>query len=268
MLSYYRASITAGLLLAAATGRQALAAPTRVAVGNGIVDTGRLRPGTTRYLRYEIHGDRRVARDIWQRTVAFEVHDGKRLLHLTQRWDEVSPPSGGGSALEQDSWFDAGTFAPITQVRRVTKADGVVVSGFRFTAAGAVGMQELAGNTRREFSLPYAELPFNFEYDMELLQTLPLREGMDADIPFYDAGIDRKAERYHFKVVGSASIVDWGGREQACWIVTADYNTGSEKSRFWFDKRSGVLVREEATLPAGGTLIKTLLPPEAVGAST
>ena len=238
-------------------------ASTKIAVGDRIVKTGNLSAGTFRYLRYEIHGDKRIARDIWQRTVAFEVRDGRRMLHMTQRWDEVNAPPGSGSALEQESWFDAATFAPVTHVRRLTKPDGKMIAGYRFGPKGVTGMKELAGNLRSDFSLPYAELPFNFEYDMELLQTLPLRKGLDVDIPFYDAGVDKKADRYHFKVAGAATIAGWDGRKVDCWIVTADYNSDTIKSRFWFDKRSQILVREEAGMPDGGILVKTLLPPEA-----
>lgn len=245
------------------TPAASLAASTRFSVGDRAVDTSRLRPGIYRYLRYEIHGTRRTARDIWQRSISYEMKDGRRLLHMTQRWDEANPPPDGASVIEQDSWFDPLTFAPITHIRRATTAAGIVVSGFRFTSAGALGLKDLPDNRRKDFSLSYAELPFNFEYDMELLQTLPLRAGLDADIPFYDAGIDAKADRYHFKVAGSGRITGWDRWPEECWVVTADYNSGTVRSRFWFDKRSQVLVREEASLPDGGTLVKTLLAPEA-----
>jgi hypothetical protein len=95
------------------------------------------------------------------------------------------------------------------------------------------------------------------------LQTLPLADGYTANIVFYDAGIDKKADHYVFKVAGSATIQGWDGRPVDCWLVTADYNTGQIKSRFWFDKKSQVLVREEAPMDKGALLVKTLLPPEA-----
>ena len=241
--------------------------PTVIHVGDGTVDTKRLNPGSHRYLRYTVKDGRRIAQDIWNRTVSFEMKDGRRLLHITQRWDEANAPPGTGSALEQDSWFEPSTFRPITHVRTVTKADGKTVAGYEFKADGAVGMKDLAGNTRRDFAIAYAEWPFNFEYDMELLQTLPLRAGFDANIPFYDAGIDKKSDRYDFKVAGSNSFTGWDGRMVDCWLVTADYNSGVIKSRFWFDKRTYLLVREEASLPDGGLLVKTLLPPEAADKS-
>ena len=235
---------------------------TVIRVGDSIVDTKWLKPGSHRYLRYEVKNGQRMARDIWDRTISFETKDGHRMLHITQRWDEANPPPGTASALDQDSWFEPETFRPITQVRTITKADGKTIGGYRFGAAGVEGMKDLPDNARRDFALAYGEWPFNFEYDMELLQTLPLQAGFNASIPFYDAGVDKQADRYNFKVAGSGDIVGWDGRDIDCWVVTADYKSGTVKSRFWFDKRTHLLVREEAPLPDGGLLVKTLLPPE------
>jgi hypothetical protein len=251
-------------LLILSPGAAALAEPppTVFRVGDGMVRTDRLGPGTHRYLRYAIKDGKRTARDIWTRTISLDMHDGKRLLHIVQRWDEVAPPPGGASALLQDSWFDPVTFRPFTHVRRAQKPQGETVSGFEFGTHGVTGMQDLQGNTKRDFNLGYDEIPYNFEYDMELIQTLPLRAGLVASIPFYDAGIDKKADRYLFKVAGTAEITGWDGKPRSCWLITADYNTGSVKNRFWFDKHTQVLVREEAPMADGGTFVKMLLPPE------
>jgi hypothetical protein len=138
-----------------------------------------------------------------------------------------------------------------------------VVAGYRFLPDKVEGLADLPDNSRKDFSLAYAEPAYNFELDMEFLQALPLADGYAANIVFYDAGIDPKADHYVFKVAGSDRIVGWDGRPVDCWVVTADYNTGKVRSRFWFDKKSQVLIREEAPLDSGGTLVKTLLPPEA-----
>lgn len=98
---------------------------------------------------------------------------------------------------------------------------------------------------------------------MELLQALPLTRGLDVSLPFYDAGIDAKSDRYRFQIAGSARIVGWDGTPVNCLLVTADYNSGIVKGRFWFDKKKHVIIREEQPLDDGGTQVKTLLPPEA-----
>jgi hypothetical protein len=222
-----------------------------------------LHSGSHRYLRYEVRDGKRIAHDIWDRTVSFEMHDGRRLLHITQRWDEVNVVPGGAISLEQDSWFDPMTFRPLTHIRRRTVASQVSVTGYRFLDDKAVGMADLADNQQKDFVLPYAVTPFNFEYDMELIQTLPLHAAYAANIAFYDAGVDKKADRYTFKVAGSDRITGWSGRPVDCWLITADYNTGTVRSRWWVDKVSQVVLREESRRDDGSMFIKTLLPPEA-----
>lgn len=237
--------------------------PITVRMGDGTVDASRLRVGTRRYLRYQEKDGKQTVHDIWTRTVAFEVKDGRRQLHMTQRSEEANPAPGAALLIEQDSWFEVPTFQPTTQVRKVTKSGGQTVSGFKYTQNGVVGMKDLPGNSRSDFSLDYAERPYNFEYDMELFEALPLRRVQDFDIPFYDAGVDRQADRFIFRVVGSQKIAGWDGRPVDCWLMTGDYHSGVVKNRFWIEKRTHILIREEAPLSDGRVFIKALLPPQA-----
>ena len=219
-----------------------------------------LRPGVHRYVRYTVKGTTRTAIDIWTRRIAFERRDGRRRVHIIQHWDEVGRPV----TLDQDSWFAAGTFVPITHVRTVHRDGKVAIGGYRFLADRIVGMDDLAGNARKDFHMASPEPAYNFEYDMELLQTLPLAPGYAASIVFYDAGIDPKPDRYVFRVAGSGRIDGPDGRPLECWIVTADYNTGKVETTFWLDKRTQTIIREEsAPKPDGTYLVKALLPPEA-----
>ncbi|MEO5866373.1 MAG: hypothetical protein ABIS14_06050 [Sphingomonas sp.] len=232
----------------------------RVSVGDRLQRIALLQPDVHRYLRYTIKPDgTRSAIDIWVRSVAFAPGTGaQRRLHMTQRWDEMSDKA----VLNQDSWFEAGTLAPVTHVRKVERDGKVTTGGYRFEAGKVAGMADLADNSRKDFVMAMPEPAFNFEYDMELLQALPLAEGRTFDIPFYDAGVDQKPDRYRFAVVGSDRVRDWTGRPIDCWLVTADYRTGKVVSRFWFAKQGQILIREQATQRDGGILIKTLLPPE------
>ena len=239
----------------------------RVHVGEPPARMRLLKPGVHRYLRYNVKPDgSRSVVDIWERRISLE--DQGRSLHIVQRWDEAD----GKAVLIQDSIFDARNFAPSTHIRHIEQGGKTSIGGYLFASGKVVGMPDLADNSRKDFLMPMPEASFNFEYDMELLQTLPLASGKTFDIPFYDAGIDKKPDRWAFVVAGSALIVDWTGRPIDCWVVTADYHTGKVASRFWFAKQGQVLVREEAQQDDGSLLVKTLLPPEsadkAFGAST
>jgi len=208
--------------------------------------------GVHRYLRYRVLGLQRAPVDIWTRAVAFELHDGKRLMHIVMRWDKVAGPS---EFIEQDSWFEPASFRPLTHVmtRKLRDAAAPEIGGYRFLPDKIVGMSELPENLRKDFAIASSEAAYNFEYDMELLQALPLAEGYSVSIPFYDPG----------KVAGSDRIRGPDGRSLECWLLTADYNTGKIQSRFWFDKKTQIMIREEQPQSDGSILIKTLLEPEA-----
>jgi hypothetical protein len=248
------------LLAGLALAQPARADTLRLKVGEPLARFDRLQSGAHRYLRYTIAPDgTRKAIDIWQRAVSFAPPAPGRpiSLHIVQRWDEVEDKV----VLIQDSWFDSKTFKPQTHIRHLERDGKTTLGGYRFTDTQVVGMADLADNSRKDFVMPLPEPSYNFEYDMEFLQTLPLTAGRTFNIPFYDAGVD-KPGRYNFVVAGSAVIAGPDGKPVDCWLVTADYNTGKIASRFWFAKSTQVLIREEAPQDGGATLVKTLLPPE------
>ena len=208
----------------------------QLAVGQPLPRVGQLQPGTHRYIRYTINSDgSRSIVDIWQRRLSFEI-DQKLgpVIHLVQRWDEV----GGKVVLIQDSYVHRSTFAPITHIRHVERDGKTQIGGYRFVSGKVIGMGELPDNGRKDFVMAMPEASYNFEYDMELLQALPLAQGRVFDIPFYDAGVDPKPDRYRYVVAGDAQIASWDGAVVDCWLVTADYNTGKTKSRFGLRKRA------------------------------
>jgi hypothetical protein len=243
----------------------AAADTTQLKVGDSLSRFNLIQPGVHRYLRYKVKDDRRSAMDIWSRKITFEEKDGRRLMHIVQRWDEISDQAAPPFFLIQDSWFEPGTFRPLTHIRHREHDGKVEISGYRFLPDKIVGIADLPDNLRKDFSIASPEPSYNFEYDMELLQVLPLRNGYEASIPFYDAGFDPPA-RYNFAVAGSAVVAGPDGHLIECWIVTADYNTGKVVSKFWFDKRTQVLIREEQAQEDGSFLVKTLLNPESADA--
>jgi hypothetical protein len=239
----------------------------RLAVGQRLQRFSDLTPGAHRYMRYLVNKDgSRQLVDIWDRRVSFGLkpNGSGPGMRITQRWDRADK----SSVLIQDSWFDPGTFRPLTHIRDMEKNGRKTVWGFEFTDSAIVGMQSLAANERADFSMPQGEGHYNFEYDMELLQTLPLAAGRTFDIPFYDAGIDKKPDRYKFVVAGSTRLIGPEGKPIDCWLVTADYNTGKVQSRFWFAKKGQLMLREEEQMDDGRILLKVLLPPEPMDEAT
>jgi hypothetical protein len=250
-------AVTAGLLLALIAGA-ARADTVRVEAGRPLARFDLLQPGPHRYLRYKIGPDGgRSAVDIWTRTISFEPREGRRQLHIVMRWDETADKA----VYVQDSWFDPGTFRPITHRGSLTRDGKTRVSMYRFSDTAVESRKTFPDNSRQEASVTLPEPTLNFEYDMELLQVLPLKAGRTFDIPFYEPGGDPPA-RYRFAVEGSDIVAGPDGQPIDCWRLTADYNTGKVISRFWFAKHKQVLVREEQPQDDGSILVKTLLPPE------
>jgi hypothetical protein len=232
------------------------AAVVKIDVGTPLPRMQLLKPGTHHYLRYlkTPDGANRPA-DIWTREVRFDEREGKRQLHIVQRWDGVAPTP---STKTIDAWYDAATFRPYTEVRILEKDGKRTVEGFVFAPGRISGMQDLADNTRKALDVASSEPTFNFETDLELLQTLALAEGLEARIHFYHPGGPTPPQRYAFKVTGAATVAGPTGPVD-CWVVTTDYNHPGETATFWFAKGSQLMLRQEGTLPDGRVLVKTLI---------
>jgi len=250
-------SMFCAVLLLAGGAAPALAAVTPVPVGPPLARFDTLKPGVHRYLRYRQAGETITAIDVWTREIRFEQQDGQRRLHIVQHWD------GAGAATSNkqlDSWFEVGSFRPLTHVRRSQK-DGVSkVEGFAFKPDRIVGLKDLEGNAAKDFEVAAPQASFNFEVDMEVLQALPLAAGYEANMVFTHPGGGPPAP-YVFKVVGSEVLDGPGGGKIDCWVVTTDYNhPETPVSRFWFAKRGQVMIKQVSPLPDGsGVIGKTLL---------
>jgi hypothetical protein len=237
----------------------AQAAVHTIDVGTPLPRFSLLKPGTHHYLRYMRTPEGASAPlDIWTREVRFEEREGKRQLHIVQRWDgAMVSPTTPAFVKRLDSWFDTGTFRPLSHVR-ITEKDGKkLVEGFVFAPDRVSGMQDLAENSQKALSVASNEPTFNFETDIEFLQALPLAEGYEASINFYHPG-GSAPQRYSFRVSGSETIAGPTGPVD-CWIVTTDYGTPGADAKFWFAKGSQLMVRQESALRDGKVLLKTLI---------
>jgi hypothetical protein len=176
-------------------------------------------------------------------------------MHIRQRWDGVGPTP---TLRLLDSWFEPGTFRPLTHERTSEKDGKRVVEGFVFAPTRVTGMKELPENTQKDLLVESPEPTYNFETDIEFLQALPLAEGYEAHINFYHPGGPSAPQRYTFRVAGTDTIAGPAGPVD-CWLVTTDYNKPGTVSKFWFAKATQLMVRQESTLAGGKVLVKTMI---------
>jgi hypothetical protein len=243
---------------------RALADVTVLHVGDKLSRAYLLKSGVHRYTRYTITPDgHRNTIDVWSREISYETKEGRPVLHIHQQWDEVAPVA----TLIQDSWFEPETLRPLTHIKKVMRDGKTTIGGYRFMPDKIVGMDELADNSRKGFLQVSPEPTYNWETDMEFLQALPLGDGYAANINFYDPALDPPA-RYTYTVTGSDNIAAPDGSQIACWIVAIDFKADNASSRFWFAKKSQILMREEVKTADGKVLVKTLLNPESADSVT
>lgn len=246
-----RMRIAAWLLCASCIAGQALAAD-RIEVGEKLAHFDLVQPVKRKYLRHKIVDGHDKAVDVWTREVKFEEHDGVRRLHIVQQWDG---PYESGKVVTRDSWFEVGTFRPLTHVRHTETPETTRNERFRFEPTRIVRLAE-PGQAEQVVESP--QPAFNFETDMEFLGALPLAEGYEADIVFYHPGGNPPAS-YRFRVAGSEQVRLPGGATVDCWLVTTDYNRPGHVARFLLDKRTQTVLKVESPMPDGGVMVKTLL---------
>lgn len=251
-----RRLVLGGLAAAPLAGPALAQDADRLEVGQALERFDLLKPGIRTYLRSREKDGAHVATDIWRREVRFEDVGGVRRLRIVQRWDGTGQTP---SLVERASVFELGTFRPFTHLR-ITNAGGTrTVEGFRFSPDAITGLEGLADNSRAGFSVAFPEPMYNFETDMEMLQTLPWRAGHAVSIPFYHPGGGAPA-RYLWRAAAEETLPGPDGAGVACWVVETDYNSnGASIARFWLAKATQQLIRMEQRAPDGVLHRKTLL---------
>jgi hypothetical protein len=250
----------------AQAGAQVRAPATAITVGDRLAGFANLTAGTRTYLRYMIRDNVWRPVDIWRREVRFDEQEGQRRLHIVQSWTgPPAMPSGPNAPppatrdLAVDSWFEEGTFRPISHERRSTRGEEVRNEGFLFTPTRIQGLASTPSNSRAQFTLDTPRPVFNFETDMEILQTLPLAEGYAARLLFYHPGGPPPSE-WVFRVTGSTRL-PFGVGQVESWVVTLESADAAATlaGRFFVARQGQQVLRVEQPMPGGGMVVKQLI---------
>lgn len=247
-------AMTAASLTSVASATSAK--PVKLSVGDPLQRFELLRPGVRTYLVSSLQEGRHIAQNLWRREVMFEQGEGGRRLRIRQHWDGTGPNPGMAKRV---SLFEPGTFRPFSHVRVTTSKDKRTVEAFAFGARAITGLPGMADNSRADFSVASDEAMYNFETDMEMLQTLPWAAGYAVSIPFFHPGPGSVPARYLWYVVREDALTGPDGRRLPCWVVACDYNSGGPPTLFWLSKQTQQLIKMEGPGGEGAIRRKTLL---------
>jgi len=243
-------------LAAGTTGAARIRDAVRLSVGIPLPRFALLRPGSRSYLISSIKDGRHTAESIWRREVRFELDGDEPRLRIIQHWDGVG---AAPTVSERESLFEMSTFRPSLHTRITTKDGQRTVEGFLFGEHAITGLPGLKDNIRADFRVASAEPMYNFETDIEMLQSLPWTRGYAVSIPFFHPAPGSVPARYLWSVETEDAVPGPDGRRIDCWVVACDYNKGRAPTRFWLAKRTQQLVKMEGPGVDGAIRRKSLL---------
>lgn len=208
---------------------------------------GQLRPATATYLVY-FHGapGSGIKRAMLATSeVARETLDGADAWVVTQHWEDET-----GMVHTARTVHSANDMATLAQESTWNRPTGSMTS--RVVPAEARGSIEgaLPEDRRARMQAGFATVDdgwwLNWHSDLALFPLLPWERGGTLRVRLFDVGMPAPMD-VDYTVLGDRTLRGADGRAYDCWLVETE--SGSPGSgnfqRFWIDKASRVVVKEE-----------------------
>lgn len=193
-----------------------------------------LSAGQARYLVYIEFPDGSLKDiSIWERKVS--VKDEKVMIFQQWKNQDVS---------KTRELFSVSRLKNFEPIYHSTKNGKGVVEAFEFYPHTIKGADSVTNNSRKDFSLILKEKTFNWELDIEMLQTLPYELGKTFVINFYHPGSKKLPAYYQYKVLSLEDILHSNGEKTRCWVVEIVYSKNN-KATFWIDVKHKKMLRME-----------------------
>ena len=132
-------------------------------------------------------------------------------------------------------------FAPI--YHKTTQGSGTV-KAFNFYKHKIEGSDSIKNNTEKDFLLEFNKPAFNWELDLEFLQTLPYKLNTNFVIKFYHPGGKSNPKYYNYTVIGREKIVMTDGRKIKSWVLKINYSKNNSAT-FWIGAKNRQVLRVE-----------------------
>ncbi len=237
--------LTLALALSAVIGAAGAATPVRVSPVDLHLD--RLRPASMTYVVY-MHGaaGSGIKRAMLATSeVKREQVDGKEAWVIEQHWEDES-----GTVHAARTVHAAKDAATLSQTSSWTRQDRRITTVVE-PAKGRGSIEgELPEESRKTMQAGFAAMRdgwwMNWHSDLILLPLLPYEKGGTLRIRLFDVGMAAPID-VDYTVLGERTLAGADGRGRDCWLVeTESGRPGSGNyQRFWIDKASRVVVKEE-----------------------
>ncbi|OKS89273.1 DUF3108 domain-containing protein [Mucilaginibacter polytrichastri] len=212
-----------------------------VTAGNHKLITPHLKPGQRQYLVYfQAPAQTKTLRfSLWTRNIGVEKLNGEDVFVTTQHWygtDTANYRTVRSINTKAD-------FAPIFHVESI----GGKLKAYNWEANKITGADTTANNLAKNFSLKFDHPSLNWNLDIETFEMLPLAEGKNFAIYFYDAGATPPAYVV-YKVTGSEVVSLNDSKGVDCWKLFTEGKTPNGQpytETYWISKKNHELLKEE-----------------------
>jgi hypothetical protein len=198
--------------------------------------TGQLKEGLHQYLVYLENPKKKMiaGHSLWNRQVTFKTIAGREVIEVVQRWHSADTTRN----RYVYSICDRATFAPHYHYARSARS----VEAFNFETGKIIGADSVGGNSKKGFELILPEPTLNWEMDLEVFNTLPIKKvGQRFIINFYHPG-GSAPKFYEYKIIADGKLQTLEGRPMDCWQLKINY-TETDWAIFWISKKSNEVIK-------------------------
>lgn len=94
------------------------------------------------------------------------------------------------------------------------------------------------------FDESFASYNLNWHSDLFIFTRLPYKANRIFRINFFDPGFGKPSEEI-YSVTGSDELITTAGKKISCWVMERKGKTAGSYQKFWIDKKSRLVLKEE-----------------------
>jgi hypothetical protein len=207
--------------------------------------TSALKEGLHQYLVYfeNPKKGRITGSFVWNRQVNFKIHNGSDVIEITQHWfgsDTTSNRYVYSISLRKN-------FAPLYHYTKSSRG----IEAFDFEERKITGSDTVNGNAKKDLEVFLPQPTLNWEDDLEIFSTLPIKKvGQRFIMNFYHPGGRSAPAYYEYAVTGSEKIKTIEDRTIDCWQLKINYGPQGW-AIFWIGKKSHEVLKMQEFFGTG-----------------